>query len=78
MDVTALQADSADASLKLAHEAVAGVWMPLIACGGDGTVHLAQAVYGTDTALGIIPVGTGDDIARGSTCHATIPRRPPT
>jgi hypothetical protein len=66
VDVTALQADSADASLKLAHEAVAGGVDALIACGGDGTVHLAlQAVYGTDTALGIIPVGTGDDIARG-------------
>ena len=39
--------------------------MPLIACGGDGTVHCAlQAVYGTQTVLGIIPVGTGDDIAR--------------
>ncbi|MEZ5157271.1 MAG: diacylglycerol kinase [Candidatus Nanopelagicales bacterium] len=52
-------------SLQLARQAVADGTDALIACGGDGTVHLAlQAVYGTNTALGIIPVGTGDDIAR--------------
>jgi diacylglycerol kinase (ATP) len=60
-----LEADSADASLSLARQAVADGVEALIACGGDGTVHCAlQAVYGTSTALGIIPVGTGDDIAR--------------
>lgn len=65
VDVDVLEADNADASLDLAREAVAGGVEALIACGGDGTVHLAlQAVYGTDTTLGIIPVGTGDDIAR--------------
>ncbi len=65
LDVTTLESGSAAQSLELARQAVAGGLDALIACGGDGTVHLAlQAVYGTDTALGIIPVGTGDDIAR--------------
>lgn len=37
----------------------------VVACGGDGTVHAAlQLVAGTDVALGIIPMGTGDDNAR--------------
>ncbi|TDE58424.1 YegS/Rv2252/BmrU family lipid kinase [Nonomuraea mesophila] len=36
----------------------------LVAFGGDGLVHLAvQAVAGTDVPLGIIPAGTGNDIA---------------
>lgn len=36
----------------------------LVAMGGDGTVHLAlQRVVGTGTTLGIIPTGTGNDIA---------------
>jgi diacylglycerol kinase (ATP) len=63
--VTWLEGDSAEAALDLARQAVADGVEALIACGGDGTVHLAlQAVAGTDTALGIIPAGTGDDIAR--------------
>lgn len=36
----------------------------LVALGGDGMVHLAlQAVAGTDTPLGIVPAGTGNDLA---------------
>ena len=65
MQVDVLQADDAAGSLDLAKRAVADGVDALIACGGDGTVHCAlQAVYGTQTVLGIIPVGTGDDIAR--------------
>lgn len=65
MEVAVLEGGSAQGSLELARRAVADGAEALIACGGDGTVHCAlQAVYGTDTVLGIIPVGTGDDIAR--------------
>ena len=33
--------------------------------GGDGMVHLGvQAVAETDTPLGIVPAGTGNDVAR--------------
>jgi diacylglycerol kinase (ATP) len=36
----------------------------LVAVGGDGTVHLAlQAVAGTPVPFGIVPAGTGNDIA---------------
>lgn len=37
----------------------------LVVVGGDGTVNLGlQATAGTDVPLGIIPAGTGNDIAR--------------
>nr|WP_034594844.1 diacylglycerol kinase family protein [Hamadaea tsunoensis] len=36
----------------------------LVAVGGDGTMNLAlQAVAGTGVALGIVPAGTGNDVA---------------
>ena len=42
--------------------------------GGDGMVHLAvQALAGTETALGIIPSGTGNDVAR----YLDLPRSDP-
>lgn len=65
MQVAVLEGGSAEGSLELARLAVAEGAEALIACGGDGTVHFAlQAVAGSDTTLGIIPTGTGDDIAR--------------
>ncbi len=45
----------------------------LIACGGDGTVNLvAHAARGTSARVGIIPVGSGNGLARA----AGIPMRP--
>ncbi len=65
VQVAVIEGSSAEQSLQLARQAVAGGVDALIACGGDGTVHCAlQAVAGSEVALGIIPVGTGDDIAR--------------
>ena len=65
VQVTELTGDNSQGSLALAQQAVADGIDALIACGGDGTVHCAlQAVAGTDVTLGIIPLGTGDDIAR--------------
>jgi diacylglycerol kinase (ATP) len=37
----------------------------LVALGGDGMAHIAvQAVAGTGVPLGLVPVGTGNDLAR--------------
>ncbi|SDO53934.1 diacylglycerol kinase [Nakamurella panacisegetis] len=49
----------------LAAQAVSSGATELVACGGDGIVHLAlQTVAGTSCTLGVIPAGTGNDIAR--------------
>jgi len=55
--------DATDAQ-ALARQAVADGVDAVVALGGDGMVHLAlNVVAGTDTPLGIIPAGTGNDLA---------------
>ena len=45
----------------------------VVAVGGDGTVNeVAQGVRGTQTAMGIIPMGSGNGFAR----HLNIPVKP--
>ena len=62
--VRLLEAGSAAEAAVACQEAVAAGASALIAVGGDGTVNLAlQAVAGTDTPLGIVPAGTGNDFA---------------
>ncbi|GGL13998.1 diacylglycerol kinase [Sphaerisporangium melleum] len=62
--VSVIVGTSAQDALELACTAVAEGPEALVAFGGDGLVHLAvQAVAGTDVPLGIIPAGTGNDIA---------------
>lgn len=64
----------ADEALDLAHAAVADGVESLVVCGGDGMVHIAvQALANTGTNLGIIPAGTGNDVAR----YLGIPRKDP-
>jgi diacylglycerol kinase (ATP) len=59
--------EDADDALARARQAVAGGIGALIAVGGDGMVSLAlQAVAGTDTPLGVVAAGTGNDFARVS------------
>ncbi|WP_018352440.1 diacylglycerol/lipid kinase family protein [Longispora albida] len=61
-----LEAGSAAEALAAAKSAVDGGATGLVAAGGDGTVHLAlQAVAGTGVPLGILPLGTGNDLAAG-------------
>ncbi|MFD6298842.1 diacylglycerol kinase [Streptomyces sp. NPDC060235] len=61
---TVLGEDAAD-GLARARVAVAAGTGALVAVGGDGMANLAlQAVAGTDTPFGLIPVGTGNDFAR--------------
>jgi diacylglycerol kinase (ATP) len=64
----------ADEALDLARGCVADGVESLVVCGGDGMVHLAvQALVGTECSLGIIPAGTGNDVAR----YLGIPRSDP-
>ncbi|WP_298324071.1 YegS/Rv2252/BmrU family lipid kinase [Haloactinopolyspora sp.] len=49
----------------LALESVESGARSLVVVGGDGMVHLGlQAVGGAETVLGVIPAGTGNDLAR--------------
>jgi diacylglycerol kinase (ATP) len=69
-----LQGRDADEALDLARQCVADGVGSLVVCGGDGMVHLAlQAVAGTETAIGMIPAGTGNDVAR----YFDLPRKDP-
>ncbi|MEU8271388.1 YegS/Rv2252/BmrU family lipid kinase [Sphaerisporangium sp. NPDC049002] len=72
--VSVIVGTSAQDALERACTAVAEGPEALVAFGGDGLVHLAvQAVAGTDVPLGIIPAGTGNDIADA----LGIPKRDP-
>jgi diacylglycerol kinase (ATP) len=74
LGVRSLQGRDAGEALDLARQCVADGVDALVVCGGDGMVHLAvQAVAETDTPLGIVPAGTGNDVAR----YFDIPRKDP-
>jgi len=61
-----------DEALDLARQCVADGVEALVVCGGDGMVHLgAQAVAESGVALGIVPAGTGNDVAR----YLDLPRK---
>ncbi|MEO5853106.1 MAG: YegS/Rv2252/BmrU family lipid kinase [Nocardioides sp.] len=69
-----LQGRDAGDALALARRCVAEGVEALVVCGGDGMVHLAvQALAGTPVRLGVIPAGTGNDVAR----YFDLPRRDP-
>lgn len=62
--------ERADHATELATKAVENGADAVIAVGGDGTVNeVGKALIGTDTALGIIPSGSGNGFAR----HLKIP-----
>lgn len=64
----------AEASAQAARSAVAAGAERIVVAGGDGLVHLAlQAVAGTTTVLGVVPVGTGNDFVRGVSGIPTDP-----
>ncbi len=73
-DVRSLAGRSPEEAMELARQCVADGVEALVVCGGDGMVHLAvQAVAATTTPLGIIPSGTGNDVAR----YLDLPRSDP-
>ncbi len=50
---------------KLAQKGIAEGYKLIVSIGGDGTINeIAQAIVGKDIALGIIPGGSGNDLAR--------------
>ncbi len=52
-------------AVELAAQAVKDGAETVIAIGGDGTLHeVIQSVAGTNTALGILPAGTGNDFIK--------------
>ena len=62
----------ADEALDLAHKCVADGVETLVVIGGDGMVHLAlQALAEAETRLGVIPAGSGNDVAG----YFDIPRK---
>jgi diacylglycerol kinase (ATP) len=64
----------AEEALDLARQCVADGVDALVVVGGDGMAHLGvQAVVGSSTKLGLIPAGTGNDVAR----YFGLPRRDP-
>jgi len=74
LTVRNLTGRDADESQDLAHQAVADGVDALVIVGGDGMVHLAvQALAGTGIPLGLVPAGTGNDVAR----YFDVPRRDP-
>ena len=65
--------DPAEA-LELARQAVADQVDALVVVGGDGMVHLGvQAVAETGVPLGLVPAGSGNDVAR----YLDLPIRDP-
>ena len=57
--------DSAADLTRLARRAVEGGAERLVVAGGDGTFHqVEQGLAGTQCALGLIPLGRGNDLAR--------------
>ncbi len=61
-----------DSARQLAAEAVASC-DTVIACGGDGTVHgVLQGLAGTQTCMGVLPLGTANALAR----HLRLPLDP--
>lgn len=62
--VTVLSGGSAAESTDLLRAAISGGTDAVVVSGGDGTVALAlQVLAGGDVPLGIIPAGTGNDMA---------------
>jgi diacylglycerol kinase (ATP) len=74
LTVRDLSGRDADEALDLARAAVADGVESLVVLGGDGMVHVGvQAVAETSTVLGIVPAGTGNDVAR----YFDLPRKDP-
>jgi len=65
LSVRCLEGGHPEEAAELADQAVKAGVEALVVVGGDGMVHLAlQALKATDIPLGVVPAGTGNDVAR--------------
>ncbi len=65
LDVDVVTGRDADEAFDRVRDRVAAGVDGVVAVGGDGLVNIAlQVVAGTDVPLGVVPAGTGNDIAR--------------
>ena len=65
VDVDVVIGRDADEAFDRVRDRVAAGVDGVVAVGGDGLVNMAlQVVAGTDVPLGVVPAGTGNDIAR--------------
>jgi len=64
-DIDVMFTRAKDDATRMAREAVSKKYLGVVAVGGDGTINeTANALCGTDVALGIIPAGSGNGLAR--------------
>ncbi|MDE6805250.1 MAG: acylglycerol kinase family protein, partial [Muribaculaceae bacterium] len=69
-DVEVRYTEAAGHATLLGREAVQRGFYGVLACGGDGTVNeVATGVCGSEVALGVIPLGSGNGLAR----HLGVP-----
>ncbi len=46
----------------------------VVACGGDGTINqVVNGIVGTDTTLGVLPIGSGNDFVKTLNLNRTLP-----
>ena len=65
VDVDVVTGRDADEAFDRVRDRVAAGLDGVVAVGGDGLVNIAlQVVAGTDVPLGVVPAGSGNDIAR--------------
>jgi diacylglycerol kinase (ATP) len=64
VEVSAASTRAAGDATEQVKQAIGEGCDTVFACGGDGTVHdVLQGLVGTDTALGVIPLGTANSLA---------------
>jgi len=65
VEASAVESQGPGRAGEQARGAIATGFDTLIACGGDGTIHdVLQGMANTEAALGVIPLGTGNILAR--------------
>ena len=65
VDVSISQTIGAGRTAMQVSQQIADGCDTIIACGGDGTIHdILQGIVGTNVALGVIPLGTANSLAR--------------